>query len=86
MYCKWTNEYKNEREGAFVGVGNGVRLGFDFAAKMWRPKGPGGLWLLLASYGLLWLATARYGWLRLATSGYGGQGWLWLPLAGYGQL
>ena len=38
MYCKWMNEYKNEQEGAFVGVRNGVRLGFDFAAKM-RPKG-----------------------------------------------
>ena len=88
------NEYKNEQEGAFVGVGNGVRLGFDFAAKMCGPravvtcpKGFGFFWPAEASYDLLWLAVACYGSLWLAAAGYKwlwlAKGWLWL--AGHGS-
>ena len=81
MYCKCTSEYRNEQEGAFVGVGNGVRLGFDFAAKMWRSKGCCNLSRrVVASSGQLRLATAYCGLLRLAVAGCG-----WLQVAKVGQ-
>ena len=56
------NEYKNEQAGAFVGVGNGVRLGFDFAAKMKMARGDCDLSRkVVASSGQLRLAIAYCG-------------------------
>ena len=61
-YCKCTNEYKNEQEGAFVGVGNGVRLGFNFTAKMKMARGGSDLSRrVVASSGQLKPATACCG-------------------------
>jgi len=72
-------ECMKERRRAFIGIGNGVQLGFILAAKVKMARGGCDLSRrVVASSGQLRPATACCGKLQLATSGYG-----W-PKAGYG--
>ena len=69
MYSKWTNKYKNEQEGAFIGGewrSTRIRLrGKDVEAQGSRRvvASSGQLRPAVASCGLLWLAVAGYKWL-----------------------